>query len=343
MSDDFEPVTRASSRIRLDVHCHVIPFRRGTTEGLEGSDWTPSGWLRIDGAELSTPELYDVEALIGWMDAQGVEQAWLSIPPTLYRPMLSSDRARQWTHAVNAGLAAIAQRAPRRLAPLLHLPMQHPELAADVAHAATAGGCARFAMAAGSAQHGLTFSDPRYEPLWMTLNRARAFLFLHPSRGCDKRLDPFHLHNLLGGPTETALAAAHLVMSDMVERHPDITLCLAHGGGATAAVAGRLERGRSTGRSGVSTERDKVRHGLRRFCVDCITHDAAALQLAANIHGIDHVLFGSDWPFVMGLPNPHQQLADVDPKLLHSLFVDNPERLLRALENASDGARPTDA
>ena len=186
-----------------------------------------------------------------------------------------------------------------------------------------------------------------YDPLWTTLNRARAFLFLHPSRGCDPRLDPYHLHNLLGGPTETALAAAHLVMSDMVERHPDITFCLAHGGGATAAVAGRLQRGQSSGRSGVATEGDKVRQGLRRFCVDCITHDAAALRLAATIHGDDHVLFGSDWPFVMGLPDPHKQLADVDPKLLQSIFVDNPERLLRAggeiLTNAEDDAQPNDA
>jgi aminocarboxymuconate-semialdehyde decarboxylase len=186
-------------------------------------------------------------------------------------------------------------------------------------------------MSAGSAQHGLTFSDSDYEPLWTTLNRARAYLFLHPSRGCDPRLDRFHLHNLLGGPTETALAAAHLVMSDIVERHRDITVCLAHGGGATAAVAGRLQRGQTSGRSGVPTEGDKVRQGLRRFWVDCITHDAAALQLAAIIHGPDRVVFGSDWPFVMGLPDPHQQLADIDPTLLQRILIDNPERLMRAL------------
>jgi aminocarboxymuconate-semialdehyde decarboxylase len=323
-------MNQASPRIRLDVHAHVIPFRKGATALLDGVDWTPAGWLRVDGVELATPELYDVETLIGWMDTQGIERAWISIPPTLYRPLLSSDEARRWTHAINAGLAAVAQHAPTRLAPLLHLPMQHPALAAEVAGMATAAGHVRFAMPAGSAQHELTFSDPRYEPLWTTLNRARAFLFLHPSRGCDPRLDPYHLHNLLGGPTETALAAAHLVMSDKVERHPDITFCLAHGGGATAAVAGRLQRGQSTGRSGVTTEGDRVRQGLRRFCVDCITHDAAALQLAATIHGPDRVLFGSDWPFVMGLPDPHKQLFDVDPKLLQSIFVDNPERLLRA-------------
>ena len=294
---------------------------------IEGVEWTTAGWLRVDGTELATPELYDTDALLRWMDAQRVEQAWISIPPTLYRPSLTAQAARRWTEAVNAALMAVAKQADARLSPLFHLPVQHPEVAAESASASR--GPARFAMAAGSAQPPITFSDQRYEPLWTTLSARKAFLFLHPHRGCDPRLDPYHLHNLLGGPAETALAAAHLVMSDMIERHPDLTVCLAHGGGVTAAVAGRLERGRRTGRSGLSTERDKVRQGLRRFYVDCITHDAAALRLAASVHGEDHVLFGSDWPFVMGLPAPHEQLAELDAALRKRVLVDNPEQLLR--------------
>jgi aminocarboxymuconate-semialdehyde decarboxylase len=35
---------------------------------------------------------------------------------------------------------------------------------------------------------------------------------------------------------------------------------------------------------------------------DCIAHHPSALRLAQDIFGPDHVLFGSDWPFPMGLP-----------------------------------------
>ena len=321
------PAAPERDRIRLDVHAHVVPFRRDLHSTIEGVEWTTSGWLLVDGAELATPELYDTSALLRWMDAQRIEHAWISIPPTLYRPSLTTRAARRWTEAVNTALIAVAKQAPGRLAPLFHLPVQHPEVAAE--SVSTNSGPARFAMAAGSAQPPTTFSDQRYEPLWAALSARKAFLFLHPHRGCDTRLDPYHLHNLLGGPAETALAAAHLVMSGMIERHTDLTVCLAHGGGVTAAVAGRLERGRSTGRSGLSIEKNKVRQGLSRFYVDCITHDAAALRLAASVHGEDHVLFGSDWPFVMGLPAPHEQLADVDSTLRKRVLVDNPEQLLR--------------
>ena len=39
------------------------------------------------------------------------------------------------------------------------------------------------------------------------------------------------------------------------------------------------------------------------------------------------MLFGSDWPFSMGLAEPHKQLADVEPELRRRIFCDNPKAL----------------
>jgi aminocarboxymuconate-semialdehyde decarboxylase len=44
--------------------------------------------------------------------------------------------------------------------------------------------------------------------------------------------------------------------------------------------------------------------------------------------GTDRVLFGSDWPFPMGLLQPHEQLAQTDPSVKKAMFCDNPARLL---------------
>lgn len=68
---------------------------------------------------------------------------------------------------------------------------------------------------------------------------------------------------------------------------------------------------------------EKPRLAFKRFCVDCIAHDADALRLAAAMHGQGRVEFGSDWPFSMGLPEPHKQLADVDVSLARRIFQDN--------------------
>lgn len=316
-------------RIALDVHAHLAPVLKDRLAGIAGVEWSEeAGALTIDDYTLAAKSVYRPEALLAWMDEHRVERAWISIPPPLYRLGLDEAAMRAWTSYANDGLDKLATHRPDRLTPLYHLPVTLPALAAEIVMERAKNGKARFAMPAGSQDHGVVLSDPAYGPLWSALNAARAFLFLHPCKGCDPRYEPFYLHNLLGSPMETALAAAHLAMSGVLERHPDMTICLAHGGGASAAVAGRLERGQVAGRPGADTGAERPRSAFKRFCVDCIAHDADALRLAAAMHGQDRVLFGSDWPFSMGLPDPHKQLADVEPSLRHKIFSENPKKLL---------------
>jgi len=320
--------TSEPERIALDVHAHLAPVLKDRLADIGGVTWSEeAGALTIDGYTLAAKSVYRPEALIAWMDEQRVERAWISVPPPLYRLGLETHAMRAWVRYANDGLDALAARFPDRPAPPHHLPVTEPALAAEVVAERAKRGPARFAMPAGSQDHKMVLSDPAYAPLWSALDAAHAFLFLHPCKGCDPRFEPFYLHNLLGSPLETALAAAHLAMSGVLERHPGMTVCLAHGGGAAAAVAGRLERGQVTGRPGADTGAERPRASFRRFCVDCITHDAATLKLAVARHGESHVLFGSDWPFSMGLPEPHRQLADIEPTLRRRIFQDNPGRL----------------
>ncbi len=79
-------------------------------------------------------------------------------------------------------------------------------------------------------------------------------------------------------------------------------------------LAGRFERGFDTARPGIDTKAASPRKVFRNVCVDCITHDPDSLALAETVFGETQVLFGSDWPFPMGLPEPHQQMAALDPR-----------------------------
>jgi aminocarboxymuconate-semialdehyde decarboxylase len=313
-------------KIELDVHAHLIAAGGAALAGFDGVSWDgASQKLVVDGHAIGLKALFRPAELIAWMDDNGVARAWISAPPPVYRPELVAAEAARWASALNDEFDTIAARYPTRLSPLYHLPVEHPEIAAGIARDKIAAGHRRFAMAAGSARH--TLSTPAYAPLWAALNSAAAFLFLHPGEGCDSRLDPYYLHNLLGNPTETAVAASHLVFAAVLQRYPDMKVCLAHAGGTTAALAGRWERGHATARPGLDTSREAPHLALRRFCVDCIAHDNTALQLAARVFGDDHIVFGSDWPFPMGLPQPHRQLADLDAAVRQRIFCDNPRRL----------------
>jgi aminocarboxymuconate-semialdehyde decarboxylase len=322
----------ATFEIHLDVHAHLVPIAAPGIHGLPGVSWDAGrNVLEVDGKALAVKSLYEPRALIDWMDQNRIGRAWISIPPPMYRLEQDEAAARPWVERVNAGLGEIADRHRDRFDALFHLPVRHPELAAETARRHISAGGARFAMPAGSASHQVMLSDAAYEPLWRVLADGRAFLFLHPSSGCDVRLDRHSLQNLLGNPFEMAVAAAHLAMSGVGERFPEITFCLAHGGGVTGAVAGRLQRGRDTARPGIDTKVEPPRVAFKRFCVDCITHDPAGLELAAATFGHDHILFGSDWPFSMGLTEPQKRLSEFDEALARRIASDNPDELLRRL------------
>lgn len=318
----------SGERIVLDIHAHLIPVGHAGVVRAAGVSWdAETQKLVIDGHAVGIKALFHPEALIAWMDEQNVERAWISAPPPTYRPGLDAGAAESWSRALNDGLAAIAAEHPDRLAPLFHLPVAHPQLAAGIVEGRAARGQARFAMPAG--EPGLMLSDAAYAPLWRALDEASAFLFLHPGEGCDGRLDPFYLHNLFGNPSETAIAAGHLVFSGVLEQHPRITLCLAHAGGTLPAVAGRWQQGFDTARPGLDKTIEAPAKALRRFCVDCIAHEPALLALAEHVFGPDRVLFGSDWPFPMGLMKPHAQMAGLPEERRRAIFCDNPEALAR--------------
>jgi aminocarboxymuconate-semialdehyde decarboxylase len=115
-------------------------------------------------------------------------------------------------------------------------------------------------------------------------------------------------------------------LGGVLDRHADLHVCLAHGGGLSPAVVGRLQRGYDAKRPSVDLQLSTPQTIARRALIDCIVHDPNALQLAAEVFGEGNVLFGSDWPFPMGLPDPHVQLAGIAANLRKGIFNDNVTR-----------------
>lgn len=309
--------------IALDVHAHLVPVVPDRLAALADVGWDADAQkMTLDGHALGAKPLFQPDALIRWMDDNRIAHAWISIPPPAYRQELDVAAARDWAAYVNDGLASIAARHADRLAALLHLPVEHPSLAAEIA----AGGTRKYAMSAGAGP-AVRLSDAAYEPLWQALDAQSAFLFIHPGTTCDPRLDQFFLRNLAGNPIETGVAAGHLVMSGVMRRYPRTTICLAHGGGIVPSIAARVQHGwsvKATGedRSGAPLD------AFRGFCADCITHSPSALSQAAAVFGAERIFFGSDWPFPMGLMAPHAALAEVGVPLRQQMFAANPRRLL---------------
>jgi aminocarboxymuconate-semialdehyde decarboxylase len=264
------------------------------------------------------------------MDENRVSEAWISAPPPLYRQQLRGSEAHAWVEYVNQGLDAIAARSDGRLKALLHLPTQDPAIATSIARQGMADGHFRFSMPTGTGDE-RTLGDPTFETLWAVLNEGNAFVFLHPGECSDARLRSFYLTNLLGNPYESSVAIAHLIFAGVLERHPDIAMCFAHGGGLSPMLAGRWQRGHESARPGIDTARRAPSQLLRGIYVDCICHSENAAALAEEVVGGGNVLFGSDWPFPMGLIEPHRQLQSYAAERRNRYLADNPHRLLNRM------------
>jgi aminocarboxymuconate-semialdehyde decarboxylase len=116
-------------------------------------------------------------------------------------------------------------------------------------------------------------------------------------------LREYYMSNVVGNPADTAIAAAHLVLSGTLEAYPELRILLSHGGGVIPELRGRLDHGFAV--------RPETRHlprrpseYLRRFYYDTITHDPTLLRELVAWVGADHVLLGSDYPFDMGPDDP---------------------------------------
>lgn len=319
--DDVEPIA-------LDVHVHLAPLVPERIDGLAGVD-IRDGALVIDGNPVSVAPLYQPDRLLSWMDDNRIARALVSAPPPLYRAQLDAGAAADWLAYVNEGLQEICARRSDRLMHLPHLPVDHPELALKIARRWRETGVPGFCISAGGAR-GAVLSDEAYTPLWSHLDRQRCVLFIHPGACCDDRLKAFYLDNLLGNPHESAVAVAHLVFSAVPVRYPGIRFCVAHGGGTTAMAAGRWQRGFETARPGVDTTLPEPRSVLGKIYTDCIVHDASALELSRSVFGADRIVFGSDWPFPMGLPEPHRQLNSVAEEFRRRILRENAAGLLTA-------------
>src|SRR5437763_8960580 len=174
--------------------------------------------------------------------------------------------------------------------------MQAPKLAADELRHAM-GKLGLRGVHIGSNVAGKNLDDPELEPVWATAAELGAFILLHPINvaGAD-RLSSYYLTNLIGNPLDTTIAAACLVFSGVMERHPQLKICLAHGGGFVPYQAGRLVHGWQVRTEPKRKLTKPPTDSLKRFYFDTIVHSKEALEFLVDTAGADQVLLGSDYP-----------------------------------------------
>lgn len=304
----------------LDVHTHILPPAVPDPPSAEAER---AGWPVAERsgdrrrvhqagrlARTLTPPGWDVGARLAEMDALGVAaQVLMPIPFTFCYdadPAITDDLAR----AQNDAIAAIVAAHPDRFHGLGTVPLQDPERAvAELRRIRTE--LRLSGVEIGTHVAGTSLHDPSLTPFWAAAEELGAAVFIHPGRSAaPDRTGHNGLDFGLARPVETSLAAGALVHGGVLTRHPGLRICLAHGGGCTAMMAGRWQRGWDLLPRPEALTEASPRDLLARLWVDTLTYDPGALGLAAEVFGTDRLVLGTDHPFTVAERPPGTTVAD---------------------------------
>jgi aminocarboxymuconate-semialdehyde decarboxylase len=329
-----------------DFHAHVI-VPEISRDAEPSEDWRPRVY-REDGAQVvelggrpirsAVGEFVDVDRIIEEQRTAGIERTvlcpWV---PLLFYDVEAEEGLRR-CRIQNDALAALVRSHRERIAALGAVPLQDPELAAgELERLMAAGELGGVEVAASVA--GDYLGDDRFEPFWSAAERTGALVFVHPTtRGFEvPALADYYLWNTVGNPFETTIAAAHMVMSGLLERRPRLRVVLAHGGGALPALRGRLSHAHSFQPQAGARLGESPEESIRRFCFDTVTHDPELLRALIEFAGPERVLLGSDHPFDMGDPAAVATVRGLGlaPEAETAILTGNAERLTRREESVT--------
>lgn len=254
---------------------------------------------------------FDLAHRLRDMDAMGVDVQVLSATPQTY--LYNQDASLGATTAAvqNDQIAKLVKQNPQRFMGIATLPMQAPEKAADELKRAMTKLGLRGTMFASNIM-GKNLDDPSLEPVWATAEELSAFVFIHPNNiaGAD-RMKSYYLNNLIGNPLDTTIGAACLYFGGVLDRHPKLTVVLAHGGGFTPYQAARWEHGwhvRPEPKKNIAKQPVGI---AKRFYYDTILHSAPVLEFMIEHVGADRVMLGSDYPYDMGMMDCVKHVRDL--------------------------------
>jgi len=299
---------------KIDGHRHVV-FPEAITAAAK-LDPVRSGNIYPSGLHEKTEEINrrkgadwdrkmsDFAENVADLEAADMDMGVLQPTQTMFFYWAETAAAAELTRMVNEYTARGVRQFPEHLVGLATVPLQDVELAIkELSYCVQELGLK--GVVTGSNVNGFGFDEEWFEPFFETVEALDVPVFIHPTSPAGvERVRNYYLANFLAYPLESTITAAQFVFGGVLDRYPNLKICLSHAGGALPFLLGRLEHGQSVRREAQEHCKHPFTYYLKNFFVDTITFRPETLAFVLEIMPKGHVFMGTDYPYDM---------ADTDP------------------------------
>jgi predicted TIM-barrel fold metal-dependent hydrolase len=290
--------------MRIDCQTHVFP--RSYISILSQNPQSPkivedgSDWVVMIGDRPTLrmkAESFDIKRKIKTMDDAGIDLAILStnVPgPCVLAPELALKGAQ----AINDDIAGVIQKYPGRFEGIAALPWQNAAEAIQEMDRARddLGFCAIMLF---SNIGGRPVDDPDFEPIYAHAESRNFPIVIHPTfPSYGAAIRDYMMIPMMGFQVDSSFALLRLILGGILERHPRLKILMPHVGGVLPYVIDRIDyQTEVMGRGRDNITQPPSRY-LKRIYLDTVSPSALAIKYAYDFSGVDHLLFGTDHPWI---------------------------------------------
>ena len=304
-------VTIGGKRVRVvDVHHHwdmPIPL-----EIVKGTPFEE----RAKGPGL--------EERIAIIDKMGIDTALVSVNDFWWWEAKDQGLAKAICTVHNDTLAKWHQMHPDRLFGMASVPLQFPQLAADMLQDAVNRQGAR-CVTVGGHVNGESLSSPKFDVFWAKAAEMGQLVFMHPNGSANIIKEGGlagrgGLGNIVGNPLETTVFLSRLIFDGTFDKFPTLKVGGAHAGGYLPSYLGRTEVACQRQGQTCIIKKKPSEYMRSNVLADTMVFSEEGLRHLVAEMGVGQVVFGTDipfnWPVNVDLVVDSKSLSNADKEAI---------------------------